>query len=307
MPKYTLVDWYGKRQTFDRDTIYAEGEDGGLVPFTQGAGNPVIEPLNATQNGVYTPPVGVNGFGPVSVNVPDLPPVLQSKEATQNGEYTPDSGYDGLSKVTVNVPAPVLEPLIVTENGNYTPGAGKDGFNSVTVAVQAPEIKLQEKTATVNGTYTADAGFDGLAKVLVNVAASGGTLVAKKGTFTGNGSYVTFNHNLGVVPSVIFCYSSDGLYGMSSNNIGFAIGMNQETASKMGLTQDQQYGIYWNSYSNTWAITSPDYPIDSATIPSYDSTLFSNVTATSIRIGDSSNKTKDAAVYTWYAFGIQKD
>ena len=142
MPKYTLVDWYGNRQTFDRDTIYAEGEDGGLVPFTQGAGNPVIEPLNVTQNGVYTTPAGVNGFSPVSVNVPDLPPVLQSKEATQNGEYTPDSGYDGLSKVTVNVPA--------------------------------PEIKLQEKTITENGEYTADSDFDGLGKVTVEVAGSGG-------------------------------------------------------------------------------------------------------------------------------------
>lgn len=146
MPKYTLVDWYGNRQTFDRDTIYAEGEDGGLVPFTHGTGNPVIEPLNVTQNGVYTTPVGVNGFGPVSVNVPDLPPVLQSKEATQNGEYTPDSGYDGLSKVTVNVPA--------------------------------PEIKLQEKTITENGEYTADSGFDGLGKVTVDVKGGGGSLPA---------------------------------------------------------------------------------------------------------------------------------
>lgn len=142
MAEFILKDWYGKEQTFDKETIYVQGKDGELMPFTHGEGNPVIEPLNVTQNGVYTTPVGVNGFSPVSVNVPDLPPVLQSKEVTQNGEYTPDSGYDGLSKVTVNVPA--------------------------------PEIKLQEKTITENGEYTADAGFDGLGKVLVEVAGSGG-------------------------------------------------------------------------------------------------------------------------------------
>lgn len=186
MPKYTLVDWYGNRQTFDRDTIYAEGEDGGLVPFTQGAGNPVIEPLNVTQNGVYTTPVGVNGFSPVSVNVPDLPPVLQSKEATQNGEYTPDSGYDGLSKVTVNVPA--------------------------------PEIKLQEKTITENGEYTADAGFDGLAKVLVAVASSGASPKYARRTFTATG---TWNErvalNFGFKPDFLIIYPDKTVTIGSSN------------------------------------------------------------------------------------------
>ena len=188
MPKYTLVDWYGNRQTFDRDTIYAEGEDGGLVPFTQGAGNPVIEPLNVTQNGVYTTPVGVNGFGPVSVNVPDLPPVLQSKEATKNGEYTPDSGYDGLSKVTVNVPA--------------------------------PEIKLQEKTITENGEYTADAGFDGLLKVLVDVAGSA-NIVIKYGVFgkSDNGSK-TVTNRLGVMPDMVMMFPIDYPIGGSLSGDG---------------------------------------------------------------------------------------
>lgn len=103
MPKYTLVDWYGNRQTFDRDTIYAEGEDGGLVPFTHGEGNPVIEPLNVTQNGTYEVPYGVNGYSPVSVNVPVPEIKLQEKTITENGEYTADSGFDGLGKITVEV------------------------------------------------------------------------------------------------------------------------------------------------------------------------------------------------------------
>lgn len=230
MPKYTLVDWYGNRQTFDRDTIYAEGEDGGLVPFTQGA-KPVIEPLSVTQNGVYTTPVGVNGFGPVSVNVPDLPPVLQSKEATQNGEYTPDSGYDGLSKVTVNVPA--------------------------------PEIKLQEKTITENGEYTADAGFDGLAKVLVEVAGSGGTVVASKGDFTASGTTTTIAHGLGTVP-LMFCILSTffDMNNATNRSVYQYTGFHSEAVGLIGMSDKKQYGMIYNSTLKYPMSSSDDYSID---------------------------------------------
>lgn len=213
MPKYTLVDWYGNRQTFDRDTIYAEGEDGGLVPFTQGAGNPVIEPLNVTQNGVYTTPVGVNGFSPVSVNVPDLPPVLQSKEATQNGEYTPDSGYDGLSKVTVNVPA--------------------------------PEIKLQEKTITENGEYTADSGFDGLGKVTVEVAGSGGGKAVKfyKYIKPTSETDITIEHELGVIPDIVIFFA----YNISTSSKAILIRGARTEVGDAGLGMDRNNMYYLDS------------------------------------------------------------
>lgn len=103
MAEFILKDWYGKDQVFDKETIYVQGADGELMPFTHGEGNPVIEPLNVTQNGVYTTPVGVNGFSPVSVNVPAPEIKLQEKTITENGEYTADAGFDGLGKVTVEV------------------------------------------------------------------------------------------------------------------------------------------------------------------------------------------------------------
>ena len=299
MAEFILKDWHGKEQYFDEETIYVKDKDGKLLPFTHGTGNPVIEPLNVTQNGVYTTPVGVNGFSPVSVNVPDLPPVLQSKEATQNGEYTPDSGYDGLSKVTVNVPDPVLEPLNVTVNGNYTPGTGKDGFNSVTVAVPAPEINLQEKTITENGDYTADSGFDGLGKVTVEVAGSGGGLletpIVASGTFipTSTSSF-TVNHNLGVVPDCIEIQNVNASSGtVAATRILYAIGF--RTGLLFGgsnqsavLTSSSGGGAIW---------TGGNAGIDGSN--SY--CPFKNANETSVKIGSAIQKLEVNTEYTWIA------
>lgn len=65
--------------------------------------NAVIEPLQVTENGTYTAPTGVDGYNPVTVNVPAPEVKLQDKTISENGEYTADSGFDGLGKVTVDV------------------------------------------------------------------------------------------------------------------------------------------------------------------------------------------------------------
>ena len=48
---------------------YRPGEMPGAIRAIVG-GQPVVQPLTVTQNGVYAPPEGVDGFGPVTVNVP---------------------------------------------------------------------------------------------------------------------------------------------------------------------------------------------------------------------------------------------
>ena len=104
--------------------------------------------LIASENGVFVPPEGVDGFNQVTVNVPAVTPVLENLSVAENGVYTPSTGVDGFNQVTVNVSAvtPVLESLSVTQNGVYTPPTGVDGFNQVTVNAQG--------TSFVEDTYS---------------------------------------------------------------------------------------------------------------------------------------------------------
>lgn len=106
-----------------------------------GVAEPVIEPLAITENGTYTAPDGVDGYSPVTVNVP-----------------IPD-GYI--------VPSGTKE---ITENGTHD----VTEYASVNVNVPDREIILQDKTITENGLYLADEGYDGFGHVYVNVPTGGG-------------------------------------------------------------------------------------------------------------------------------------
>ena len=68
--------------------------------------DPVIESKSITANGTYTAPEGVDGYSPITVNVPTPTPVIESKSITANGTYTAPEGVDGYSPITVNVPLP---------------------------------------------------------------------------------------------------------------------------------------------------------------------------------------------------------
>lgn len=147
---------------------------------------PVLEQLNATENGTFTPSTGVDGFNPVNV---DVQPNLQTKsvEITSNGQSTieADSDYYGLDSVNLNINVPIptfqTEELSVASNGTYTPST--DGYSKVTVNVQ-PKLQAKSTTTTItaNGTntisVTPDSNYDGLSSASVtittNVEASGG-------------------------------------------------------------------------------------------------------------------------------------
>lgn len=118
--------------TVTRNGVYPAESAVGFGPVTVnvegGGGAAVVEPLNVTNNGTFTPGTGVDGFNPVTV---DVEPNLQSKTVTANGTVTPDAGYEGLSSVTVNVAASgytvsaEISPAgagTVTGTGNCTSG-----------------------------------------------------------------------------------------------------------------------------------------------------------------------------------------
>lgn len=145
-------------------------------------------------------------------------PVIESKTITANGTYTAPTGVDGYNPITVNVPTSASGSKYITKNGTYnvaayatavvdTPGITPEGMRTITsnglwdvstyeiANVEVPSAaNLISKTITVNGTFNpSDDGADGYSSVLVNVPTTGitpsGTL-----TVTSNGTVNVTNY-----------------------------------------------------------------------------------------------------------------
>ena len=65
--------------------------------------------------------------------------ITEDKVITENGIYTPGDGVDGFREVAVDVTY-VTEPLEVTQNGVYELPEGVDGFSKVTVETAGVEM-----------------------------------------------------------------------------------------------------------------------------------------------------------------------
>ena len=98
-----------------------------------------------TANGQYSiaTPDGYDGISDVNltVNVPSREPVLETLNITDNGTYTPSSGVDGYNSVSVNVPKEHhnVTSKSITANGRYY-SDGNDVWNRVDVNLQLGAI-----------------------------------------------------------------------------------------------------------------------------------------------------------------------
>lgn len=77
-------------------------------------------------------------------------PILQQLQVTENGKYTPDAGVDGFDEVTVEVEPNVVDKNeTISENGTYiydAPQEGFDGYARVDITVDVPSISTMELT-----------------------------------------------------------------------------------------------------------------------------------------------------------------
>ena len=144
----------------------------------------------------------------------DVEPVIESLAVTSNGTYTAPTGVDGYSPITVNVPIPngYIQPsgsISITTNGTY------DVTDKKTAVVAVPERKivLQDKTITENGTYSADNGYDGLGQVTINVPTSGGTVEPDYRDLYQRVEYITSAEE-GTYPYIITDFFADNSSGI---------------------------------------------------------------------------------------------
>lgn len=117
-------------------------------------------------NGTFIPNSGYDGMNKVTVSV-NLN--MEAKIITENGVYYPKDGNNGFSYINVKVPTEAnLTPLEVTENGSYDPDPDYDGYSGVTVNVQA---KLQSANAYASDereiVVKPDSSHDGLSSVTI--------------------------------------------------------------------------------------------------------------------------------------------
>ena len=140
------------------DTIVVDGEVS-LDILIDGEANAVIkvghevvtEQLTVTQNGVYEPKTGVDGYSRVSVEIPS--PAAQRKTVTPTTSQQviePDDGYDYLSAVTVGGYFNLI-PLM----GAFT---GQSGFQN---AVFPETVELDFEGLTVSSMYKTFNGITG--------------------------------------------------------------------------------------------------------------------------------------------------
>ena len=161
------------------------------IPIPGGGETPVLETLNATQNGQYLPGEGVTGWNEVNIDVPasEVDSGTKQTSITTNGTQTVDVVGYANHEVSVQVPASEVDSgtkqVSINQNGITTEDV--TGYADVEIDVDV-QPNLQSKTATQNGLVEPDQDYDGLSDVDVQVPASAVDTGTKQVSKTQNGT-----------------------------------------------------------------------------------------------------------------------
>lgn len=169
------------------------------------------------------------------------------------------------------------------------------------------QVTIQKPETLVPGNIAEGVSIAGVVGAL---AAGGVNVKCAFGTFTGTGNMLTVEHNLGVVPDVLFVYKIVKTASTTLLAIDSAFGVSSALATMFSLpwtqaaTYSKKNGNYYETYLNN--CTSVTGSIDS-TGASYGPGMFSNVNETSFKIGISLNinqwKCESGVEYKWLAIG----
>ena len=109
------------------------------------------------------------------VNFEEHSYVLATISITENGIYMPPEGIDGYNRIIVSTPVINNQDIEITNNGNYTPSIGYSGFGNVKVEVSDIPSVIEAITITATTSQqiiNVESGLDGYAPITVNAVDS---------------------------------------------------------------------------------------------------------------------------------------